>query len=211
MDTLPQSHRQAFVSILLDRLGMDIQRVREVTGRLSPLFDIAEDGDDYPLSSADRFNPAALASQMRELTGRVGIERVAIQSRDVLRKDPSTLGISPLYAEECFMTTSGVPVAGSVLVEAILLHIVAGCEAALERSFKVGSEGRGYVALPNQEIVRMAAQNIFQLVLSYCAAAIADDRARMDALDMTVAFLGSIIPLGVVAKGDTVAFLYLGA
>jgi hypothetical protein len=208
---LPQSHRQAFVSFLLDRLGMETLRASEVTDRLSPLFDIAESDDAYPLLSVNEFNPAALASQMRELTGRVGIRRVGIHSCRVLRDDPTEQSIAPLYAEECFTTTSGVDVAGSVLVETIVRHIVAGCEAALERSFKDNSEGHRYIPPPNWEIVRMATQNIFQLVLSYCCAAIADDRERMDTLDMTIAFLGSVIPLGVVTKGNSVGFLYLGA
>lgn len=204
MQTLAQSHRQAFVSILIDHIGMSTMDVREVTNRLSPLFEIIENGGVYPLSEGDQFVTEALASQMRELTGREDIKRAVILSRKVLLQERSQPEILPLYAERCFVTrlpshrwvNEG---AAALLLGAIQDHILPGITEAMNRGMHK----------ERPEFVAMVMQNVLQLVFNYCSAALLGNRDRMGELDMPIAFIASIIPLGI-KKNDETTFLYLG-
>ncbi len=181
---------------------MDVHDVKEVAERLSPLFDIAADGGTYPLSEHDRFVPEALASQMREVTGRDEIRDVVLLSRAVLLQERSRPTFFPLHADPSFTRPMAMPRAvaadaGTILVAAIQEHLLRGCVDAMYRSLRCRE---GFAAI--------AMQNVFQLVYAYCTAALVGNRLRMEQLDMPVAFLGSIIPLGTKAD-DPSTFLYL--
>jgi hypothetical protein len=209
--TQPQSHRQAFTSILLDHLGLETYLVQEIIGRLSPLFDIIENNDVYPLEDGDRFDPEALVSQMRELTGRTGLRTVKILSRGVLLQEDARPRFFPLYSETCFTQplteNRSIPTkSASILFTAIQEHVMAGITDAMHRGMNRRSEPVETV----HETVAAAMQNVRQLVLNYCWAALAADRERMELLDMPLAFVANLIPLGV-RTSDRETFFYLGA